>query len=122
MDHRQLVRSLAAGRVAIGTALVFAPGVVGERWIGEPARNPAVKVFSRALGVRDVALGLGTLWALERGEPVRTWVQLGVLADTVDAVASLLAVPAIGARRALPVLAIAGGAAATGATSVDRLD
>lgn len=122
MDHRQLVRSLAAGRVVVGAALLVAPGVVGERWIGDAARNPAVKVFSRALGVRDLALGLGTLTALERGEPVRTWVQLGILADAVDAVASVLAIPAIGARRAVPVLAIAGGAAATGAASVDRLD
>lgn len=122
MDHRQLVRSLAAGRVAIGAALLIVPGLVGERWIGDAARNPAVKVLGRALGVRDLALGLGTLWALERGEPVRPWVQLGVVADTVDAVASLLATPAIGTRRALPVVAIAGTAAATGAASVDRLD
>ena len=95
MDPRDLARSQARGRVAIGAALVLAPGLAGRMWIGEDAARRAVKVFTRALGVRDLAIGLGVLLALERGAPVRGWLEAGTLSDAVDVAATLLAGDAI---------------------------
>ena len=48
-------------------------------------------LFARMLGGRDIALGLGTVIALDRGKPVRGWLEGSVLADAVDCVACVLA-------------------------------
>lgn len=122
MDHRTLVRALACGRIVIGGALTIAPGTAGAGWIGDTAYHPEVKVFTRAFGVRDLALGLGTFRALNTGEPARSWVVLGALCDAVDLAATTLAVGRLGPRRALPVMAVAGTAAVIGVLSADQVD
>jgi len=122
MDHRQLVRTLSYGRIAVGGSLVALPGRAGAGWIGDAATDPAVKVFTRALGIRDLVVGLGTAKALDAGEPARSWVVLGAACDAVDFAATLLAIRHIGLRRALPVLAVAGAAAAVGLTAADHVD
>jgi hypothetical protein len=122
MDHRQVVRTLAAARVALGAALLVAPGTIGGAWVGDAATSRQVKVLARALGARDLALGLGTLRALRDGTEVASWVQMSVLADGVDAVATIAAIGPIGARKALPTVAIAAGSALIGATALPQLD
>jgi hypothetical protein len=120
VDHRQLVRALAAGRVAVGAALTVAPGLTGRTWIGPVARQREVKVVVRAMGGRDLAMGLGTLQALERGGDVRSWVVLSAACDAVDTAATLLAIRRLGPR-AVPVLLTAAAAAVAGAASADHL-
>lgn len=122
MDHRQLVRMLAAGRVVVGGMLTIAPGQVGKLWVGEGAGSPAAKLALRATGIRDLALGAGTLNALATGEPPRPWVLLSLASDAVDVVATALAVKQIPWSRAVPAIAVASAAAVVGALSVDRLD
>ncbi len=122
MDHRQLARALAYGRITLGAALVVAPGTAGRPWIGEVARQPAVKVFSRALGVRDLALGVGALEALDGDAPVRPWVTMAMISDLVDLVATGLAIRSLGARRALPVMIVAAAGAAAGYAARDQVD
>jgi hypothetical protein len=61
---RRGAAAVAAGRVALGlTALVW-PSVPARPWVGASADELAARVFGRALGARDVALGLGALAAL----------------------------------------------------------
>lgn len=122
MEARAIALSQARGRVAVGAALLLAPGWAGRRWIGEPAGHPAVKVITRALGVRDLAIGLGAVIALDRGAPARGWFEAAALCDTVDLVATLLGGKAIppGARRA--VVAIAGGSAIACAAIAQAVD
>lgn len=122
MDQRHLARMIAVGRLAVGTALVVAPARAGGAWIGPAAADPAVRVAVRALGVRDAALGAGTLRALDQGSAVGPWVQAGALSDAVDLVASVLAVRAIGLRRTLAVAAVAGTAAVIGGRAAPALD
>jgi peptide-methionine (R)-S-oxide reductase len=43
------------------------------------------------LGGRDVALGLGVVIALDRGAPVRGWLEAGALADGLDFTSTVLA-------------------------------
>jgi len=111
VEAREIALSQARGRIAVGAALLLAPGWAGRRWIGEPAGHSAVKVITRALGARDLAIGLGAVIALDRGVPARGWFEAAALSDTVDLVATLLARDAIpdGARKAVTM--IAGGSA-----------
>jgi hypothetical protein len=107
VDHRQLLRSIAAGRVVVGVALVALPGTSAGTWIGPVAKDPAVKVMTRAMGARDLAIGMGTLHALQEGASAKTWSLAGAASDLVDAAATLLAVRHLGLRRALPLLVVA---------------
>ncbi len=116
MDQRQLARILNGGRVVIGAASVVAPGFVGSRWYADDTTGKGTFVATRAFGARDLALGLGTIGALDAGEAADRWLRMGVVCDAVDAAATLLAIRHIGVKRALPVLMVAVGATIAGAT------
>ncbi|MDQ4130623.1 MAG: hypothetical protein M3133_06505 [Actinomycetota bacterium] len=90
MEDQQLARVLAASRVGLGTLLLLAPSVVARAWVGEGAEEPSAKALARALGARDVALGLGALIALSHGESPRGWLEASALADAGDALATLV--------------------------------
>jgi hypothetical protein len=122
VDHRQVVRILSVARVVIGAVLVIAPGAAGRRWIGDAATDPRVKVAVRGLGARDLALGLGALRALDRGEPARGWVQLAAVGDATDAISGVLGARRLGLVRTLTSVTSAGTAAALGLAAADRVD
>jgi hypothetical protein len=90
---RRGARAVAAGRVALGLTALAWPSVPARPWVGATADDLAARVFGRALGARDVALGLGALRALQRTatEPgsACSWVAAGALSDALDVVASL---------------------------------
>jgi hypothetical protein len=122
VDTRELALALARGRILIGAGLVLAPGLVGGSWIGGDAKRRAVKTLARGLGARDVALGLGVVIALDRGAPVRGWLEACAVADLGDLGATLLAGDAIPERARTTVALIAAGSAALGAALARQLD
>src|SRR3954451_16286041 len=71
MDARTIARGIAIGRIAIGAAIVAAPARFTRGWVGEVATQPGAQAISVALGARDVAVGIGSLLALERGADAR---------------------------------------------------
>ena len=83
------VRALAAARVALGAAMALAPGPILRRWLGPEAAQPMGRLLARSVAGRDIALGLGTLLALQHDAPVRGWLEATMLADAGDAVALL---------------------------------
>jgi len=91
MQDAKLAMSLARGRIALGLAAVVAPGLATRVMGGRRASNGIAPLFARMLGARDIALGLGTVIALDRGKPVRGWLEGSALSDTVDFVACVLA-------------------------------
>ena len=91
MEPREAALLHARGRIAVGAAFVLFPGLAGRMWIGSDAARRPVKVLARAFGARDLAIGLGIVIALDRGTPVRGWIEAGVLSDALDTAASLLA-------------------------------
>jgi hypothetical protein len=101
----------ARGRIAVGAAMLLVPGLAGRLWIGEEAARPAAKVITRGLGGRDLALGLGVVIALDRGAPVRGWLEGSALADLGDLVGTLLAGRSIPEAARKGVAALAGGSA-----------
>jgi hypothetical protein len=74
-------------RAAVGIAMIMVPRSVVRPQGDEP--SPGNLVFMvRTIGVRDLALGLGTLAAAQssRGSDARRWVQFGLLSDALDTV------------------------------------
>ena len=122
MDARALAISQARGRIAVGAALALVPGLAGRFWVGAEAQRPATKVLARALGVREMAIGLGVVIALDRGAPVRGWIEAGALADVGDLGATLLAGRAIEDRTRRAVALSAAASALAGAALSRALD
>jgi len=115
VDARDVALAQARGRIAVGAAMLAAPGLASRAWIGDDGARPATKVIVRAFAARDLALGLGVLIALDRGAPVRGWLEGSALADMGDLVGTLLAGSSIpsGARRGVAALAAGSAALAT---------
>ena len=111
--------AVAAGRVALGLTALAWPSVPARPWVGAAADDVAAQVFGRALGARDIALGLGALRALQHlaAEPgsACAWVAAGALSDALDVAASLLSWRELPQTSRWLVVASAGGAALTGA-------
>jgi len=122
VDTRTLARTIAAGRVAIGTAMVVVPGLTTAGWLGAEAKRPATKAVVRAAGVRDALIGLGTIRALEQDDEVRPWLLAGALSDGVDAVATLLAYKHLPKRRRFLALVFMAGAAVAGVAVAGQVD
>ncbi len=122
MEPRELALWHARGRQLVGAAFVVAPGLAGSAWIGSDARRRPAKVLARAFGVRDLAIGLGVVIALDRGTPVRGWIEAGVLSDAVDTAASLLAGSSIPPAIRWPCVALGAGSAALGAWLAPQLE
>src|SRR5690242_15195041 len=114
--------SVARIRIAIGLAAVVSPRLAVRALSGGRADDGVGPLFARMLGARDVALGLGTVIALDRGAPVRGWVEGSALSDAADCVAC------IRARKDMSPLAfrlsagLGGASAVLGAFLSRRLD
>jgi hypothetical protein len=91
MEARDLAVSLAGGRIAIGVMSLLAPGLVGRTMTGPDGARGGTLLFARMVGARDLGLGLGVLVALDRGAPVRGWLEASAVVDGIDAGACLLA-------------------------------
>ena len=115
MTARDAARAVAAGRVVVGAAFMVAPRLAGRGWIGEDAERPGVQAIFRALGVRDLILGLLTLHVVDRPGVGHRTVATCAAADAVDFAATLAARDSLPAPAAAGALAMAGGAAVSGA-------
>ncbi|HEU4480524.1 MAG TPA: hypothetical protein VFS18_01440 [Actinomycetota bacterium] len=108
LDDRDLARMLSLGRTVIGAFAFLAPHRFAAMWTGEDAGAAATGVAMRGLGARDVALGLGTLMALEGDGPVRRWLEAQALADASDAASTLMSMNRLRGFRRWVSLATAG--------------
>jgi hypothetical protein len=110
--------AVAAGRVGLGVIALAEPAVPARPWVGAAADGVAARVFGRALGSRDLVLGLGALAALGRpaagAGPARVWVGAGALADALDVAATIASWDELPRRSRWLVAASAGAAAVTG--------
>ncbi|MGH9283325.1 MAG: hypothetical protein ACRD0S_10375 [Acidimicrobiales bacterium] len=120
---RRYARWLSYGRIGLGFVAFTAPRLPAAPWVGDTeARRPPAKLLSRALGARDVALGLGSVLALRHGTPARGWVEAGGLADAGDLAATLLAWRHVPRRTRLVMLGIMAGSMAASRLLAPSLD
>jgi hypothetical protein len=90
MDETTFALFSARGRIAFGVGALAAPGLMARTMTGSRKPRGAEAVFTRMWGARDLALGLGTVIALDHGTPVRGWLEAAALADTADALTAVL--------------------------------
>jgi hypothetical protein len=98
MTPRAVARSLALGRIALGGALLVAPRALGATWMGTVAVRESATPVARALGARDLLLGVAALRTLDDAVLAPRVQRALAACDAVDLAATL------SARRALPRL------------------
>jgi hypothetical protein len=89
-NARAAARALAVARIGIGTVAFTYPRLALRPWIGPDADRPTSRLLARALGARDIALGLGALLAISHDSPARGWLEAGGLADAGDVLTTLV--------------------------------
>jgi hypothetical protein len=122
MQDAKVALSVARLRIAFGVAAVLAPGLTGRVMGGRRPSDAIAPLFARMLGGRDIALGLGTVIALDRGKPVRGWLEASALADTVDCVSCVLARKDMSPTAFRGATGLGAGAAIAGVFLSRRLD
>src|ERR687893_2363158 len=106
---RSLAALISLGRLVFGAAFIARPRLLEEAWIGKQARLPGAQVLARAVGARDLTLGLGGLQAAARDDgSIRPWLAAAAICDAVDFGATYAAGRRIPRRARNGVLAIAG--------------
>ena len=107
---------LGAVRISVGLGALLSPRRASAPWLGQDeSRRSSVRVFARALGGRDLALGAAALAAASDQELKRVCV-LGALADGMDFLATLRDFPRLPRVGRWLVLSSTFGAAFSGAT------
>jgi hypothetical protein len=105
----------AAGRMALGTAVMIAPERIVGHWLGkENAASAAVQDLGRGLAARDIALGFATLQTLDDAVLGPRILAACAVADTVDTIATIVARRHLPRAGVIATVAIAGGTAAAG--------
>ncbi|MGW4352215.1 hypothetical protein ACWELJ_08985 [Nocardia sp. NPDC004582] len=74
--------SHATARTAIGIGTLASPSVA-DTWVGSTGTGSAT-VLRPAFAVRDAVLGVGALWALATGKPIRHWFVIGTAIEVVE--------------------------------------
>jgi hypothetical protein len=90
---RILAAVISFGRLVFGVAFITKPQLMERAWIGKQARLPGAQLLARAVGSRDLVLGLCGLQALARDDDsaTRSWLAAGSVCDAVDFGATLAA-------------------------------
>ena len=106
---RILAGLISLGRLLVGTAFIAEPKLMEQGWIGKQARLPGAQVLARAVGARDLTLGLGGLQAVARNDgSAQPWLAAAAICDAVDFGATWVAGSRIPRQARLGVLAVAG--------------
>jgi hypothetical protein len=111
MDHKRLsaaVLGLGLVRIGAGIALGGAPHSFLRWERGIPAGS-SMELLLRTVGIRDLALGLGTAHAAQSGSTreLQRWVGAGLLSDTLDVAAGLIGARTTGMRGVISALVAA---------------
>jgi hypothetical protein len=99
---------ISLGRFLFGVAFIAKPTLMERAWIGKQARLPGAQLLARAVGARDLVLGLGGLQALTREDgSALPWLAAAGICDAVDFGATWAAGQSIPRQARSGVLAIA---------------
>jgi hypothetical protein len=121
MDDAQLALTLSRARLAIGAAAVLTPGLAVRALSGR-GKTGIEPLLARMLGARDMTLGLGVVIALDRGAPVRGWLEAAAVSDAADCISALLGRSRMSRYAFGPTVGLAAGSALLGAYLSRRLD
>jgi uncharacterized protein DUF4267 len=108
MNRESASGTIGALRIGVGLLAWLTPNLAARLFGLDPRGNPQAPYLGRLFGIRDVALGAGTLVA--EGDARRTWLAAGLACDVGDTAAALLGrragylSPGVGALLAVPAL------------------
>jgi len=88
MDRATALKTLAGLRTAVGVTSYVAPNFGGKLFGLDPEANPQAASLGRLFGIRDVALGAGTLRAKKKAQD--NWIEMGIVCDAADVVSAFL--------------------------------
>ncbi len=102
------LQSMGWLRTSVGIALIVAPGVP-LRMAGTRSPTAASLLLMRTIGIRDLALGLGTVAAASSGDggDARRWALATMASDAFDTAAGVAAFRSIGRRDSLAAAGLA---------------
>jgi hypothetical protein len=111
MDQKRIstaVIGIGLVRFGAGIALGGAPRSF-LRWERDRPRGSSMVLLMRTVGIRDLALGFGTLHAAQSGErrDLQRWVGAGLLSDALDVCAGLASARTNGVRGVVSALVAA---------------
>ena len=122
MSEKDMAKAFGLVRVAFGTFGFFMPTKSMRAWIGREAKPYPTNMVLRGMAVRDAALGIGLLAALENDGEVRGWLEGCALSDLGDAVGTLGSWKDLPGLRRLLLLAVEVGSAAVAMQLAAALD
>jgi hypothetical protein len=121
---RALGGLLSLGRAVLGIAFVARPKLVDGAWVGKTARLPGAQVLTRAVGARDLTVGLGGVQAVARDDgSARPWLLAAACCDAIDFAATYSAgkgIPRDARRSVLAVASVFGVLSALAAVGSSR--
>jgi hypothetical protein len=88
---------VAAARVAVGAAMLLAPGRFFKPGSGTET------LLMQTIGIRDLVIGSGTCaaWVRGGGSEFRGWATAGLVSDSADLLLGLRSRPLVGTKSAL---------------------
>jgi hypothetical protein len=123
MEERRMARNIAIGRIAVGASALLTSKLFALVFAGrEGAEDRLARIAGRLFGIREIAIGLATINAIDRKEPVKRLVQLGMMCDVTDFVVVVLGASALPWRGRLLGLGLAGGFAVASGKALPALD
>ena len=122
MTDKEMARALGLVRVVLGAIGMLAPQKSMRAWIGQEAKPYPTNMVLRGMAIRDVALGIGLLAALENDGQTRGWLEGMALSDLGDAVGTLGSWKDLPGFRRLGLLVLEVGFAAVGMQLAAAMD
>ena len=121
-SDEDLARGLGWLRLIAGLGLFLVPRLATRKWTGEDAEDAPTALAVRGMGVRDMAIAAGLLTAMERGAPVRGWLEAGAMVDAGDALGTLFSWRGLGKPRGVFWFVTEVSSAALGLSLAERMD
>lgn len=122
MDDATCAMWISRARIGIGLTAVLAPRFATRLLSTDGEAGGVAPLLARMAGARDVALGLGTLVAVDKGAPVRGWLEGSAIADAADAFTAVLGRKQLAPRAFAGSLLLASSAALSCLALSRRLD
>jgi len=121
-SDEDVARAYGWMRVIVGLGLFLFPRLATRTWTGEDGEDAVTNLAVRGMGARDMAIGAGVVTALERGTPVRGWLEAGAMVDAGDALGTLFSWRGLGKPRGVFWFLTEVGGAAFGLALAERID
>lgn len=98
-SDEDLARAFGWIRILVGALLMLFPRLSTRMWTGDETDEAPTDLAVRGMGVRDVAIGVGLVGAMESGAPVAPWLKVGAIVDAGDAFATVTSWRGLGRPR-----------------------